>query len=157
MSDLKDDIAKAARSVAKDWKREKRKANRYDRVSRRSIQRVRMYAPPRVTIRQAAFDAIPEAYKKASSNGKYYANARQIMYAARPKVLELTDGRLWKSDKYFTQTLLKDYIQIHGGLKVVWDARGHLKEPHTDHEIGLGGGWRKGISRGMEERRLFGI
>jgi hypothetical protein len=45
-------------------------------------------------------------------------------------------------DKYFTQTLLPDFIQAHPGETVDWDvvfdARGHLSEPHTGTVIGIG-------------------
>jgi hypothetical protein len=46
------------------------------------------------------------------------------------------------NDKYFTQTLLPDYIQEHpretADWDVVYDARGHLTEPHTGTVIGIG-------------------
>lgn len=82
-----------------------------------------------------------QAYLKASSNGQYPAHARQIMYAARPQILAKADcDRL--DDAYFTQQLLPDYIQEHPGLTAKWDvvfdARGHLYEPHTNREIALG-------------------
>lgn len=94
----------------------------------------------KTSIRDAAFQVMEEAYNKVSSNGKYYANARQIMYAARPRILEIT-GKNELNDIYFTQTLLKDYIEDCGKYdwKVVWDARGHLIEPHTNYKIGLVG------------------
>ncbi|MCX6624737.1 MAG: hypothetical protein NTY38_27475, partial [Acidobacteria bacterium] len=45
-------------------------------------------------------------------------------------------------DVYFTQTLLPDYIRDHAdetaGWDVVYDARGHLWEPHTGEQIGVG-------------------
>ena len=44
----------------------------------------------------------------ASANGRLPANARQIMYAARPKIQRMTDKQL--NDQYFTQVLLPDYI-----------------------------------------------
>jgi hypothetical protein len=82
-----------------------------------------------------------EAYQKASGNGEYPANARQIMYAARPRVLELT-GKEKLDDKYFTQKLLPDFVSDNPELTADWnvayDARGHFVEPHTGHEIGLG-------------------
>jgi hypothetical protein len=40
---------------------------------------------------------------------------------------------------YFSQTLLPDYIEEHGvSWKVVYDARGHFEEPHTERRIGCG-------------------
>ena len=76
---------------------------------------------------------MPAAYMKASGGGRFFANARQIMYAARPLVLEITGGKCWSDDSYFTQQLLPDYVQKHGlesRWKVAYDARGHLVEPH---------------------------
>ncbi len=56
--------------------------------------------------------------------------------------MQRSDRPLGKNfDVYFTQTLLKDFIIEFGKYdwKVVWDARGHLIEPHTNTKIGLGG------------------
>jgi hypothetical protein len=40
---------------------------------------------------------------------------------------------------YFSQTLLPDYIEEHGvDWNVVYDARGHFEEPHTNRRIGCG-------------------
>src|SRR5262249_41297276 len=42
-------------------------------------------------------------------------------------------------DKYFTQTLLPNYIDEFGKRwKIAYDARGHFAEPHTDERIGVG-------------------
>jgi hypothetical protein len=65
------------------------------------------------------------------------ATARQVMYAARPEIQERTGRQL--DDQYFTQTLLPDYMEKHDvDWDVVFDDRGHLREPHTGHGIGLG-------------------
>jgi hypothetical protein len=67
------------------------------------------------------------------------ANARQIMYAARPEIQQRSGKKL--DDNYFTQTLLPDYIADRDPpwkSKVVYDDRGHLIEPHTGKTIGLG-------------------
>jgi hypothetical protein len=81
-----------------------------------------------------------EAYAKASDNGRLPVRPRQIMYAARPKILGLT-GKDHLDDRYFTQTLLPDYLAAHPKCRdwdIVWDARGHFTEPHTGHSFGLG-------------------
>jgi hypothetical protein len=92
-------------------------------------------------IKEAAYLVMEEAYQIASGEGTLPAKARQIMYAARPKILELT-GRLKFGDDYFTQTLLpnfqEDYPELTADWNVVYDARGHFIEPHTNYEIGLG-------------------
>jgi hypothetical protein len=43
------------------------------------------------------------------------------------------------NDEYFTQGLLPDYIEEHGvDWNVVFDARGHFHEPHTEQGVPLG-------------------
>ena len=92
-------------------------------------------------IKEAAWQVMPEAYLDASTNGTLPANARQIMYAARPDILELT-GRTTLDDHYFTQTLLPDYIEEHpettADWDVVFDDRGSFIEPHTGRVVPLG-------------------
>ena len=40
---------------------------------------------------------------------------------------------------YFSQTLLPNYIEEHGVFwRVVYDARGHFEEPHTNRSLGCG-------------------
>ncbi len=135
MSDLKNSLESALKGVCKEWKRAKR---RQDRVSGHSLNRMR-YRSYRTTIREAAYRVMEEAYQKASGGGKYPANARQIYYAARPKILELTD-KAELGSQYFCQVLLKDYLDDYGNdWDVVFDARGHFVEPHTEKIIGLGG------------------
>ena len=53
------------------------------------------------------------------------------------------DGQIATSarrfDQYFTQQLLPEYIEEKGvAWNVVYDARGHFLEPHTEHEVPLG-------------------
>jgi hypothetical protein len=138
MSTLKDDLALAMRSIGKDWKKAKRQADRQDRVSSHALNRMRRRSA-RVSIRDAAFRVMEEAYMKASGNGSYPANARQIYYAARPTILRATGADELKS-QYFTQILLKDYMEkCEPSWDVVYDARGHITEPHTGTVVDLGG------------------
>lgn len=93
-----------------------------------------------VSLKDAASAVMADAYRSASGGGRYPANARQIMYAARPAMLRAT-GRDALDDAYFTQTLLPDYLEQHadttGDWDVVFDARGALVEPHTEREVAL--------------------
>ena len=136
---LKDDLGSALKKVGGKWKRAKRHADKNDRVPTQRLHRMRYYAEPKESIKDVAFEVMESAYMKASSNGKYPANARQIYYAARPEIL----SRLNKDElgsQYFTQTILKDYLEEkRPNWDVVWDARGHIMEPHTREVIGLGG------------------
>ena len=110
----------ALKGITKDWKAAKRQADRDESAGRTGKQdergRVR-----ELTIKDAAYDVMPQAYAEASSKGKYPANARQIMYAARPKVLALTGGRRWDNSSYFTQHLLPDYMRYNPQGTAGWD------------------------------------
>src|SRR5262249_30090180 len=66
------------------------------------------------------------------------ANARQIMYAARPYVQQKVGKPLHSA--YFTQTLLPNYIEEHGchHWTTAYDARGHFAEPHGGQRFGVG-------------------
>ena len=94
-----------------------------------------------LSIKDAAYEIMEEAYLKASAGGTLPANARQIMYAARPFIQAQT-GRAKFDDAYFTQTLLpafmEEYADSTSNWDVVYDARGHLVEPHTRHSLPLG-------------------
>ena len=93
-----------------------------------------------MTVKQAAYEVMKAAYLKASANDTLPAKARQIMYKARGAIQERTGKQL--DDKYFTQTLLPDFMaenpELTAGWKVVFDARGHLIEPHTGRSLPLG-------------------
>ena len=90
--------------------------------------------PGGMEIKEAAWQVMPDAYRIASTGGTLPANARQIMYAARPAILELT-GKTKLDDRYFTQALLPDYIEEHPEITANWDVvfddRGSFIEPHT--------------------------
>ena len=74
----------------------------------------------------------------ASGNDTLPAMARQIYYQARPKIMAMTEDKELAYG-YFSQTLLPDYIEEHGvDWNVVYDARGHFEEPHTNRRIGCG-------------------
>lgn len=133
-------IVAALESVTGKWAKQ-RKAEERDH-SRRLRRRAALLDKPRhVSIKEAAWQVVREAYLKASDGGRLPAKPRQIMYAARPAVLELT-GKDRLDDAYFTQTLLPDYIEEHldecAGWDIVWDAWGSFSEPHTGTEVPLG-------------------
>ena len=90
------------------------------------------------SFKDAAFDIMEDAYLKASAGGSLPANARQIMYAARPYILMAT-RKAKLDDAYFTQNLLPSFIEANPELTadwdVVYDARGHFVEPHTRRQL----------------------
>ena len=90
-----------------------------------------------VTMKGAAYRVLPAAWAKASGGGMYPAAARQIYYAARGPLQDLTGKEV--SYNYFAQTLLPDYIEMHSlTWDVVYDARGNFNEPHTGTGVPLG-------------------
>jgi hypothetical protein len=107
-------------------------------------------------IKDAAWAVMEAAYLQASAGNTLPANARQIMYAARGPILEAT-GRETFDDAYFTQRLLPDFIaenpELTQAWDVVFDARGHLVEPHTDEQVALGTlGVREYLGRKTSEK-----
>jgi hypothetical protein len=103
-----------------------------------SYRRMRMTAARGISQKDAAAQVMEEAYMAASANGALPATARQVMYAARPKIEAQTSGRRL-DDQYFCQTLLPDYMEEHGvAWDVVFDARGHFTEPHNGEIVNLG-------------------
>jgi hypothetical protein len=129
-------LREAVLAVTKDWAKQ-RKAEERD-ASAAFRRHERLVRSRRVTIKTAAWEVMEQAYMAASNNDTLPANARQVMYPARPHILERT-GKTTLDDDYFTQTLLPDYItEQQVDWDVVYDDRGHLIEPHTGRMIGLG-------------------
>jgi hypothetical protein len=132
-------IIAAVRSVTKKWCKQRKAEERDAARAERRYERLTARGKDD-EIKAAAWEVMEHAYLKASSGGTLPAAARQIMYAARPAIQERT-GKLL-NDKYFTQTLLPDYLNAHPeqtkGWDVVFDARGHFTEPHTEKVVPLG-------------------
>ena len=129
------DIIDVVREGTKRWTRTIKAEERSP--SSRSFRRVRMTREKTTGFKEAAEEIMEKAYLKASDDGKLPANARQIMYAARPHIQETTGKPL--DTPYFTQTLLPNYMREHDvDWDVVWDARGHFNEPHGGRRFGLG-------------------
>lgn len=158
-SEVSEALAAMIRALTKAWKAAKRRADREDRVQERDLEDMRKRNRVRETsVKDAAYEVMEDAYLRASARGTLPANARQVMYAARPLVLRLTGGKCWKESSYFTQHLLPDYIAEHpdktAGWDVVYDARGHFAEPHTRERVDLGTlgvrrymrNWREGVN-----------
>ncbi len=130
-------IIAGLRTVTKNWARQ-RKAEERDE-SREGRRLERLVRVRERSIKDVACSGMLAAYLKASANNTLPANARQVMYAARPAIQEET-GRLL-DDQYFIQTLLPDYMREHehaASWNVVFDDRGHFHEPHTNRSVGLG-------------------
>ena len=130
-------FAQAVESATAKWAAQRKREERERRaVLRRRDALIERDKP--VTLKEAAYAVMERAYLAASANGTLPANPRQIYYAARGPILEAT-GKESLDSHYFTQTLLVDYIEETGvDWDIVWDDRGHFREPHTGRQIGLG-------------------
>jgi hypothetical protein len=133
---IADDIIDAVETATSKWTRQKKSEERHPGNIR--YRASRMTREPRTTQKEAAWEVMEQAYMAASGGGALPALARQIFYQARPKIMAMTDDKELQYG-YFSQTLLPDYIEEHGvDWNVVYDARGHFEEPHTNRRIGCG-------------------
>ena len=133
---IANDILDAVETATTKWTRQKKSEERHPGNVRYRVSR--MTREPRTTQKEAAWEILEQAYMRASANGTLPAMARQIYYQARPKIMEMTEDRELAYG-YFSQTLLPDYIEEQGvDWNVVYDARGHFEEPHTNRRIGCG-------------------
>jgi hypothetical protein len=133
---IANDIIDAVERATSKWTRQRKAEERHPSVRR--YRASRMTKEPRMTQKEACWQVLEEAYIRASNNGRLPAKVRQIFYQARPKIMALTDDRELEYG-YFSQTLVPDYIEEHDvDWNVVYDARGHFEEPHTNRCIGCG-------------------
>ena len=155
---IADDLQRLVKSATARFAKAKRQADRNDRMDARAMDELRnAHKVKPMTVKAAAYQTMPAAYLKASSNGSLPANARQIMYAARPLIIKLTGkASPWKNSATFTQGLLNDFIAEHPELCATWDVvfddRGHFEEPHTGKKIGIGTLAVRGYIRQWENR-----
>jgi hypothetical protein len=134
--DMTRDLVDVIEKGTSKWTRQKKSEERHPGMIR--YRASRMTKEPRVSQKEAAWEVLEAAYMAASNGGRLPALVRQIYYQARPKIMELTDDRQLEYG-YFSQTLVPDYIEEQGvDWNVVYDARGHFEEPHTNRRIGCG-------------------
>lgn len=123
--------------ITAKWTKQKKAEIRDRQAFWRRVDAMRKRDRP-MNIKEASYAVMEASYMAASANDTLPANPRQIYYAARGPVLEMT-GKQTLDSQYFSQTLLVDYVEEHGvDWDIVWDDRGHFREPHTGLEIGLG-------------------
>ena len=143
-------------TVTKKFTEAKRKADRQGKLQMKQLEELRKEVAPRhMEIKEATFQVMEEAYLHASGNNELPANARQVMYSVRTRILPLTGDKCWKNDSYFTQDLLQQFFNANPVLTAEWDvvfdARGNFAEPHTRRTVDLGtlavrqyiGGWHE--------------
>jgi hypothetical protein len=129
-------------SVSRNWCKQREREHRDASAKQRRAERLRSKSNAKTQIKEAAWEVMADAYREASSGDRRLpAKARQIFYRARPRILQIT-GLAALNDQYFCQTLLPDYMnefpEKTKDWNVVFDARGHLTEPHTHLIVPLG-------------------
>jgi hypothetical protein len=132
-----DAILRLTKSVAADWTKQ-RKAEERD-ANAAAARTTRLIRSRRMTIREAAFRVMDDAYDRASTGGTLPVNPRQVYYAARRAVLLATGADSLESG-YFLQTLLPEYQKLYDcdDWDLIWDSRGHFTEPHTGLVVPIG-------------------
>jgi hypothetical protein len=135
-------IIEAVTGVTRVWCKQRKAEERESSRAMRRLEAMTRHDSANDVIKRASFEVMQAAYLHASTNNTLPAKARQIMYAARRRVLEITGGKCWKEASYFTQTLLPAFMEAYPDLtadwNVVFDARGHFVEPHTHITVPLG-------------------
>ena len=139
---LAEAVAGVVNKVIKEFAAIKKSQDReHHHAARRAEEQLRRGRVKKVSVKEAAYAVMPQAYLKASAGGTLPANASQVMYAARPNIIAATGRSSFAAD-YFIQTLLPEYQREHPeetkDWDVVYDERGHLSEPHTGVRIGIG-------------------
>jgi hypothetical protein len=128
------------KGATEKWAKQRKAEERDDSARLRRDDRLVKYDRP-TTFKDAASRVMLQAYMKVSGNNTLPANPRQIMYAARAEILNIT-GKDHLDSQYFCQTLLPDFIREHSatcaGWDICWDDRGHFSEPHTGKTFGVG-------------------
>jgi hypothetical protein len=132
-------MAGALERVTRKWTRQRKAEERHPAARR--YREMRLTTIPRTTQKEIAAEVMEECYRHVSGLRNLPAQARQIYYAARGKIMEATDNRELGYG-YFSQTLLpnyqKDHPKICSDWNVIYDARGHCEEPHTNRRFGCG-------------------
>ncbi len=130
----------AVETVTKEYTKLQRQRIRDAARGERAVERYFRGLHREPSIKDVVAEVLPDAYAKASGDGRYPASARQIFYQVRPLVSARTD-RSFDYD-YFSQQLLPRYEREHptetADWDVVYDNRGHLREPHTGRAAPLG-------------------
>jgi hypothetical protein len=128
-ADLRDAVGKAVSEVLKHHCATKKREDR---------ELEAQYAKrPEVSLRDAVFAVMREAACRASGDGALPYSVRQLYYKVRPLIQQYTSRELKYA--YFTPALVTEYEDEYGSLAgLIYDARGHLYEPHNGTELSLG-------------------
>ena len=136
--DLKDAVGLAIAAVLKEHYALRKKADKQSAAEERHEQEAQEAARPKqMSLKEAVFTVLPQAIAKASTDGKYEFQDRQLYYVVREFIKQYTNKELTFS--YFSPPLLTEYEEEHGEIAgLLFDGRGHFQEPHQANEFELG-------------------
>jgi hypothetical protein len=127
-----DAVAESLNDVLKEQYAEKKRIERSARIPRE-----RSYSAYHWSLKDAVFKVMLNAAAKASADFTLPFSVRQLYYQVRPLIQQYTNREL--DYAYFTPPLVTEYEDRKGELKgLIYEARGHLIEPHNDIEVPLG-------------------
>jgi len=113
------------------------KAERQAEAREKAEARAEARQQPKMTLKDAVFQVMWDAYLHASGNEQFDVGARFLYYPVRKMIQGLTDKLL--DFGYFSQDLLIEYQRTVRPLpKLYYDPRGVLYEPHTGRTVPLG-------------------
>lgn len=119
------------------YEHKKREEKDVAKERRKREQKQKEEKATKVNLKDAVFNVLPEAIRKASGNGQYPFSARTLYYQVRPLVQAYTNEELNYS--YFTPPLLIEYQRYYGPITgLYYEPRGEFIEPHTAKTIPLG-------------------
>jgi hypothetical protein len=152
---IANDMIDALETAASKWTRQKKSEERHPGMVRYRVSR--MTKEPRTSQKDAWAGIALEVYTLVAGPRNLPALVRQLFYKARPKIMAATDDKELGYG-YFSQTLVPDFIEDHPAetkhWNVVYDARGHLEEPHTNRRIGVGTIEIDNYLRAMKDPRI---
>jgi DNA topoisomerase VI subunit B len=146
--------------VLKDWARVKKRQKRNERAAEKAHDESEKASRPKtMKITHAAWSVMEQAFLQASDHGSLPTTARQVMYKARPMILELTGGRFYKNSDSFTQRDLPDFMaaypELTQGWDVLYDPRGNFLEPHSSNAVPLGTKRVREYLDGLDPRNCY--
>lgn len=135
--ELNEAIKKCVVNVTSEWRKQKKLEERNAAAAARNrLKRLRQPQRRKTPLNEAIFAMLDDAIENASGGYVVDFSQRDLYYATRSLIQQLTDEEL--TQKYFdkvTDDWEKERGLIEGRLK---DPRGFLVEPHTGTKIPLG-------------------
>jgi Histidine kinase-, DNA gyrase B-, and HSP90-like ATPase len=130
-AEVADVFARVLWQAGKDLHREDRAADRAARVRLRAAEQARKAAArPRMTMKEAVFDVIPEAVRQQRGGTDLPFSAHSLFYKIRPLFLQLLPGETLTAS-YCEQTLIPEYEREHGQIEGMYrEPRGEMHHPH---------------------------